>query len=255
MRRPHVSDPADVQDELEQQRRLSKADAYLFWLFQNLEPYIGQRVLDVGCAIGNITQFLLQDAHGERQLVIGIDVAPEMVAEVRRRFAENANFRADVADITDPSILSLADEGLDTIVCAHVLEHVRDDEAALRHIHALLPEGGRLILLVPVVKCIWGRLDEATGHQRRYSWRELRPLLEGVGFSIDDHWYVNILAIVGWFITGRLLRREIIPTGQYSLYNRLTPLLARLETWIRPPIGLSVVCICTKSALTDKSIP
>jgi RNA polymerase sigma-70 factor (ECF subfamily) len=40
-----------------------------------------------------------------------------------------------------------------------------------------------------------------------------------------------------------ILRRKIIPTGQYGLYNPLTPLLARLETWIRPPIGLSVVCV------------
>jgi len=54
----------DVQTELEQQRRLAKADAYLYWLFKNLEPYIGQWVLEVGCAIGNITQFLLTMANG-----------------------------------------------------------------------------------------------------------------------------------------------------------------------------------------------
>jgi hypothetical protein len=64
------------------------------------------------------------------------------------------------------------------------------------------------------------------------------------GFEFEDHWYVNFLAIFGWWFTGRVLRREIIPTGQYSLYNRITPILARLETWLRPPIGLSVACIC-----------
>ena len=238
----------DVQVELEQQKRLSKADAYLYWLFRNLEPYIGQRVLEVGCAIGNITQFLLTTRRGEverdRERVIGIDIAPEMVAEIRERFAERDSFEARVYDITDPAVMALADEHLDTIVCAHVLEHVLDDVAALRHMRALLPEGGRLVLLVPVVKCIWGVLDEATGHQRRYTWRELESLLQRMGFAVEDHWYVNFLAIFGWFFTGRILRRQIIPSGQYSLYNRLTPLLARLETWIRPPIGLSVVCVC-----------
>ncbi|MBC7237454.1 MAG: methyltransferase domain-containing protein [Chloroflexi bacterium] len=244
---------ADVQIELEQQRRLGEADAYLEWLFKNLEPYIGQRVLDVGCAIGNITQFLLQDEKGTpRERVVGIDVAPEMVAEIRHRFRDRANFRAVVCDITRPESQALAEERPDTVVCAHVLEHVYDDEAALRHMRALLPEGGRLILLVPVVKWVWGRLDEATGHQRRYTWRELEALLQRHGFAVEDHWYVNFLAIFGWFFTGRILRREIIPTGQYSLYNKLTPLLARLETWIRPPIGLSVACVCRAVPFQDK---
>jgi SAM-dependent methyltransferase len=230
---------ARIEDELEQQSRLGQADAYLGWLFKNLAPYIGRRVLDVGCAIGNITQFFQDREH-----VVGIDIAPEMVAEWKRRFADRLNWKAYVCDITQPEALALQTERLDTIVCVHVLEHVRDDEAALRHMHALLPEGGRLILLVPTVKWIWGRLDEATGHQRRYTWRELRPLLERHGYEIEDHWYVNFLAIFGWFLTGRILKRDIIPTGQYGLYNKLTPLLARMESWVRPPTGLSVACIC-----------
>jgi len=237
--RKNVVNEVDVQAELEQQRRLGEADAYLYWLFENLKPYIGERVLDVGCAIGNITQFFI-----DRERVIGIDLAPEMVAESMKRFAGHDNYQAFAKDISDPEVLTLIDERLDTIVCAHVLEHVVDDEAALRHMHALLPDGGRMILMVPVIKWIWGALDEATGHQRRYTWRELVPLLERTGFEIEDHWYVNFLAIFGWFFTGRILGREIIPTGQYGLYNKLTPLLARLETWIRPPTGLSVVCIC-----------
>jgi SAM-dependent methyltransferase len=230
---------ARIEDELEQQRRLGQADVYLEWLFKNLAPYIGQRVLDVGCAIGNITQFF-QD----RQHVVGIDIAPEMIAEWKRRFADRPDWRAYVCDITQPEALALKSEALDTIICVHVLEHVRDDEAALRHMHDLLPKGGRLILLVPTVKWIWGRLDEATGHQRRYTWRELKPLLERHGYVIEDHWYVNFVAIFGWFFTGRILKRAIIPTSQYGLYNKLTPLFARLETWIRPPSGLSVACIC-----------
>jgi SAM-dependent methyltransferase len=238
-----TSKQVDVQLELEQQQRLAKADAYLYWLFKNLAPHIGQRVLDVGCAIGNITQFFIDREH-----VVGIDVASEMVAEARKRFAQYPNFSAYVYDITDPAVMALADERLDTIVCVHVLEHVHDDEVALRHMRALLPAGGRLILLVPVVKAVWGVLDEATGHQRRYTWRELQALLTRLGFVIEDHWYVNFLAIFGWYFTGRILKREIIPTEQYSLYNWLTPILARLETWVRPPIGLSVACICKVAA-------
>lgn len=230
---------ANIEIELEQQRRLAEADAYLHWLFRNLGPFIGQRVLDVGCAIGNITQFFI-----DRERVVGIDVAPEMIREIQARFGERDNFCALVCDITQPEVLALKAERLDTIVCAHVLEHVQDDVAAVRHMRALLPDGGHLILLVPVVKWVWGTLDVATGHQRRYTWRELERLLKEHGFAIEDHWYVNLVALFGWFFTARILKRDIIPTGQYSFYNRITPLLARLETILRPPIGLSVIAIC-----------
>lgn len=239
MSEPSAAHKARIEDELEQQRRLSEADAYLYWLFQNLEPYIGKRVLDVGCAIGNITQFFI-----DRERVIGIDVAPEMIAEIRRRFGDREQFAARVCDIASPEALTLNEERLDTIVCAHVLEHIPDDEAALRHMQALLPAGGTLILLVPMYRWLWGALDEATGHQRRYTWSELAVLLDRTGFVVEKHWYVNFMAIFGWYVTGRILRKTIIPTGQYSLYNKLTPLLARLETWLRPPAGLSVACIC-----------
>lgn len=230
---------ADIAEELEQQHRLAQADAYLYWLFRNLKPYIGERVLEVGCAIGNITQFLIDKPH-----VVGIDIAPEMVAEIAERFGDRPNFSAYVHDILDPAVLDLAAQRFDTVICPHVLEHVFDDELAMRHVRQLLPIGGRLVLLVPTVKWIWGPLDVATGHQRRYNWREVRDLVARAGFAIEDHWYVNCLAVFGWFVTGRVLRRRVIPTGQYGLYNRLTPLLARLETWVRPPTGLSVVAIC-----------
>lgn len=239
----YITDPAfnraDIADELEQQHRLSQADAYLYWLFRNLQPFIGDRVLEVGCAIGNITQFLI-----DKPYVVGIDIAPEMVVEIKKRFAGRDNLQAFVYDILAPNVLELAALQFDTVICPHVLEHIYDDELALRHIRQLLPIGGRLVLLVPTVKWIWGPLDVATGHQRRYNLAEVRALVERTGFAVEDHWYVNFLAVFGWFVTGRLLKRKIIPTGQYGLYNRLTPLLARMETWIRPPTGLSVVSIC-----------
>ena len=48
-------------------------------------------------------------------------------------------------------------ERFDTVVCANVLEHVEDDDAALRQIFALLEPGGRVVLVVPMLRALYGR--------------------------------------------------------------------------------------------------
>jgi hypothetical protein len=49
-------------------------------------------------------------------------------------------------DITD---MDLPDDGFDSIICSHVLEHVPDDKAAMSEMHRVLKPGGTLLVLVP----------------------------------------------------------------------------------------------------------
>ena len=51
---------------------------------------------------------------------------------------------------------------------AFMLEHIPDDARALACIHRLLAPGGRLLLLVPAERYLYGTLDRALGHYRRY---------------------------------------------------------------------------------------
>jgi SAM-dependent methyltransferase len=57
------------------------------------------------------------------------------------------NETADVtADITD---LPFPENRWDFIVCSHVLEHVGDDQAAMREFRRVLAPGGRALVMVP----------------------------------------------------------------------------------------------------------
>ena len=61
-----------------------------------------------------------------------------------------------VAGLADPRLdlehLDLADATYDYVICSHVLEHVDDDEQALRELHRITRPGGAAILLVPLVE-------------------------------------------------------------------------------------------------------
>ena len=68
------------------------------------------------------------------------------------------------------------DRAIDTVVCLNVLEHLADDRAALKAIARLLPTGGHLVLQVPNYPMLFGSLDTAYGHFRRYSRHALAAL-------------------------------------------------------------------------------
>src|SRR5438132_5603730 len=81
------------------QTRLATVDRYNTWIAQQFLPHAGERVLDVGCAIGNITRHFL-----DRELVVGIDVPADFVAAISQQFGEFPNFRAEQWNIADPHV-------------------------------------------------------------------------------------------------------------------------------------------------------
>lgn len=88
-------------------------------------------------------------------------------------------------------VLAGAEDGTgpyDCVVCFEVLEHIRDDQAALRRWRALLRSGGRLLLSVPAGPRRWGPSDEVVGHYRRYSRAGLHELLDRTGFRVEHLW-------------------------------------------------------------------
>ena len=78
-----------------------------------------------------------------------------------------------------------SNEQADTVVCLNVVEHVADDLSALRNIYRALQPGGKAVILVPQGQEIFGTMDEALGHYRRYSQSQLREVMQQAGFVIE----------------------------------------------------------------------
>ena len=87
--------------------------------------------------------------------------------------------------------------GLDTVMCANVLEHVEDDELAVRNLLSSLEAGGRLLLYLPAHQALFGVMDELAGHYRRYDQNDLRRIAGGE--PIVQWAFVNPIAAVGWW--------------------------------------------------------
>jgi len=223
--------------------RMAAAPRFNRWMFERLRPWIGRRVLEIGAGIGNMSAFLVDQAPVDR--VVLTDTEPVYLGRLRERFAGRPH--VSVAELRLPAVSSgLLAERLDTVVCLNVLEHIEDDAASLRAMHDLLRpgggKGGRLVLLVPALRVLYGTLDEALGHFRRYVPDELAAQLRTAGFRVRHLEYFNLAGVPGWWLGGRLLRRRLIPTGALRWYEALVPLF-RLERLLPWRIGQSLIAI------------
>jgi SAM-dependent methyltransferase len=219
--------------------RMATAPRYNRWMFDRLRPWVGRRVLEIGAGIGNLSGFLVDQAHIDR--VVLTDTEPYYLGRLRERFADRP--QVVVAQLRLPAVdPRLAADRLDTVVCLNVLEHIENDGASLRAMRDLLVPGGRLVLLVPALAALYGTLDEALGHFRRYVPEELSAKLRAAGFRVRHVEYFNLAGVPGWWLTGRVLRRRLIPSGALRWYEALVPLF-RLERLLPWRVGQSLIAI------------
>lgn len=221
--------------------RMAALDRYNAFLFEQIRDAVGQRILEVGAGTGNLTRFLL-----DRDAVVATDVDPRYTELLERRFERSANVSVASFDLAAPAPPALAERRFDTILCLNVLEHVADDRGALGRLRALLESGGRLVLLVPAHRRLFGSIDRAIGHFRRYERAELERLLENAGFRVERLFHVNATSIPGWYLNGRILRRASVPGMQARLADRLVPLY-RLERRLDLRFGLSMIAFARRS--------
>ena len=187
---------------------------------QALVPAGAKRILDVGCSAGVLGAELR--ARGAR--VVGIEHDPELAASARTRLDEVLvgdveALAAQGADVGGP---------FDCVVCADVLEHLRDPWAVVRWAADLLDEGGSLVISVPNARHLetfwslgvrrrWpyrsiGIFDRT--HLRWFARANLPELLDGTDLSIVE------------LQRSHMLRVER-PT---SRWNRVAPWLGDLGT-------------------------
>jgi ubiquinone/menaquinone biosynthesis C-methylase UbiE len=214
---------------------LKLADRYNNWIFEQIKPHLGNAVLEVGCGNGNFTVFLAQQC----QQVTGIDLNQEYTDLAKKRLGKQSKVTIIQGDVTKFQTENM----FDTIVMLDVLEHIENDVAILQQLNKLLTPGGKLIIKVPALNYIYGEMDRAIGHYRRYNKKTLIDLYKKANLARPLIWYFNLIGIPGWWLNSKILKRTNPPTQQVSLFNKVVPVLSLIESAISLPVGLSLLSI------------
>ena len=219
--------------------RMDGAQNYNAWLGRKFRSHLGKRVLEIGAGIGTITREIEQG----RELVVALEIEQYYVDKLSEAFQDKPHVRPYLSDVALADWQALKQEQLDSILLSNVLEHIPDDGGAVHRFRDILDPGGKLVIFVPALQQLFGTMDEAVGHYRRYTPDSLRPVLEQNGFRIRQLEWMNLLTIPGWFLNGRVLKRNAVPAFQLKVYDALMPLVAQLESRVRLPVGMNLFVV------------
>jgi SAM-dependent methyltransferase len=183
-----------------------------------------------------------------RKSLTVIDINQDYINYLNAKYAfcDSSSFNAFKVDIQDINSSPVAGRKFDTVLCLNILEHLKNDRQAVDNMISLLQPEGRLIILVPALKALYGSMDISFEHYRRYNKKDMKSLIHGQNLKIVKFYYMNFLGLVGWFLNGRLLKKKELPENQTKLFDKLVPFLGFAEKIIRPPLGQSLILVVQK---------
>lgn len=183
------------------------------WSVRRLPAHVAapNRVLDVGCATGNL---LLAIRRAGNEAVTGVEPV-EAAASVARSRGLTVH-HGTIEDARFP------DAAFDTVILSHTLEHVQDPGATLREVRRVLAPGGSVVLWLPNVESLEARLlktwwigYDAPRHLTTFSITTVTRALEASGLRVTRVTHEAVGVEWAWAL--RLWLRDRWPATERAL--------------------------------------
>jgi SAM-dependent methyltransferase len=223
---------------------LARATRLCDWMFDQFAAAASGDVVEIGAGIGTFSERLLD---GEVSRLLLVEPEHACMEVLQRRFSGDGRIELSQDILPDSPALESRANSVDFVLCQNVLEHIPDDGAAVRAMADVLRPGARLGILVPAHPRLFGRLDRAYGHQRRYTRESLSAVLEGAGLEVEDIHSFNLLGIPGWWVKSHV-GEPGVDARSLRIYERLLRVWRPIEDRIQFKVGLSLVALARKPA-------
>jgi len=207
-----------------------------------VDPPVDAELLEIGCGTGHNLPMLAQFGHVD---ALELDEAARTLAEGR--------LGRSVMSAPLPELAGVPDRHYDLIGAFDVIEHIDDDEAAIRSIAGKLKPGGKFVMTVPAHQWMWSAHDVVNHHKRRYSRRSLKALIDASPLRLTKVGYFNSLLFpiaVAQRAASKLRGSEeadltLPPAPLNSALERTFALERHLVGRVPLPVGLSLFAVAS----------
>ncbi|MEM9857498.1 MAG: class I SAM-dependent methyltransferase [Bacteroidota bacterium] len=206
------------------------------------------KILNVGVATGATTQMLQK--YGEVTSL-------EYDKDCCKFLNEELNI-----DVINGSVLELpfADDVYNLVCAFDVIEHVEDDELAVKEMTRVAKKGGYVFVTVPAFMDLWSDHDLINHHFRRYTMGPLTSLFNGSGNILFSSYFNTVLfpPIYAVRRLSRLIKSQSSEVeSDFSkfkpgltnkiLYHLFKMELSLLKKRVKFPFGVSIMLISYKT--------
>lgn len=203
-------------------------------------------ILDVGTGTGVMLGALKR--YGR---VTGVDSS-----DIAIKFCQERGYSNVVSGSAEN--MSFENNSFDLICAMDLLEHLDNDQKALKEFYRILRPGGFLFVTVPAYMFLWGPHDEINMHKRRYRINEIYQKIIDAKFCVEKISYFNsfLFPIIAFVRLGRKIIRqrntELKSDFKMSslLMNNILEGIFSSERFLLKhwnlPFGVSIVCLAIK---------
>ena len=154
-----------------------------YWIAKTSGIQPEMKLLDCGAGSGAFAVYIASEIN-----VAAMDDHEESLDILRIRLPEDRILNGSCTSIPLPDL------SVDIVTALDVLEHIPDHQLAVAEMIRVLKPGGRIIVTVPSMMCLWSDWDVSLHHQRRYSRQSLLAAFAGQPCHIEHCAYINSLA-------------------------------------------------------------
>jgi SAM-dependent methyltransferase len=220
---------------------LTGTPQYVSWMTRLLRRHLGDSVLELGAGIGTLTGRLM----GRRARYVACEKDSLYLHALHNRFLRTPSVEVKELDPASPLDFEGMEESFDSVLSLNVLEYLEEPRITVEACFRSLKPGGKLLLLAPRGRALFGSLDRTLGHKRRFGAGELRQLVERAGFTVERMHNLNKAAMPAWWLHSRVFRSRHIGKPALKIFDK-TVWLWELVDPLLPWPGLTAVVVARK---------